>query len=426
MVLLFDGPVLSACITTGRNADVTAAVRERAETMSPWQVRLSATLLTSSLVGRLPQAMCSLALLRIVLDAGGDYAFAGTLTSVYILASTVGAPLLSRIIDRTGRPRPVLLAAAAVSALAFAGIALAGPTPVAVAGALVAGVATPPIEPVLRSLWPRIMRPGRQLTQAFSADAAAQELIFVLGPLAAAVSIAVFGAPGAVAVMGVLGAAGTALLCAHGVLRSREPVKAGGNGSPLRFPAVRRLVLAQISAGMPVGILAITATAHAGIAGDAALSGWGLALNAVGAFLGAVYVARRPFAGEPQRLVRPALLLLAAFYVPTAFVTLPPAYWLAAAFVSGIFLSPFLTLIFTVTERAAPPALATEANAWVVSAFSVGLGAGTYLAGLATDVWPAGGTTTAVVAASLLAALGALACRPAVLGRRPSSEPPVE
>ncbi|MEU4689692.1 MFS transporter [Actinoplanes sp. NPDC023714] len=392
------------------------AVQERAA-MSPRQVRLSATLLASSLVGRLPQAMCSLVLLRIVLDAGGDYAFAGALTAVYILAGTAGAPLLSRIIDRTGSPRPVLLAAAGISALAFAGIALIGPAPAAIACALLAGAAAPPIEPVLRSLWPRIMQPGRQLTQAFSADAAAQELIFVLGPLAAAISIAVLGAPGAVAVMGLLGAAGTAMFCAHRVLHRREPVRAGHHGSPLRFPAVRRLVLAQIAAGMPVGILAITATAHAGIAGTAALSGWGLALNAAGAFAGAVYVARRPFAGPAHRLLRPALLLLAAFYAPTAFVTMPPAFWLAAAFVSGLFLSPFLTLIFTVIERAAPPELATEANAWVVSAFSVGIGAGTYLAGLATDAWSTGGTTGAVLGASVLAAAGALACRPEILGR---------
>ncbi|GAA0500313.1 MFS transporter [Paractinoplanes deccanensis] len=388
-------------------------VMER-EAMSPAQVRLSATLLASSLVGRLPQAMSSLALLRVVLDAGGGYAFAGALTSIYILAGTVGAPLISRVIDRTGRARQTLLGGAAASGLAFAGIALTAPGhPVAaIACTLIAGAAAPPLEPVLRSLWPRIMRTGGQLTRAFSADAAVQELIFVLGPLASAISIAVLGAPGAVAVMGVIGLAGTALFCSHAILERTAPAAhTGRRGSPMRLPAIRTLVLAQVAAGAPVGVLAITATAHATSAGIAALSGWGLALNGIGAFAGALYVTRRPFRAAPERLVRPALLLVALLYAPTAWVQAAPAYWLAAAFVSGVCLAPYLTLVFRATETSAPAALATEANAWVVSAFSVGIGAGTSLAGLLTDHWGAGGSTVAVLAASAVAALGALKAR---------------
>ncbi|MEV4344384.1 MFS transporter [Actinoplanes sp. NPDC049596] len=380
------------------------------EAMSPAQVRLSASLLGSSLVGRLPQAMSSLALLRVVLDAGGSYAFAGALTSIYILSGTVGAPLISRTIDRTGRARPTLLAAAALSGAAFAGVALTAPgQPVAaLILTLIAGLAAPPLEPVLRSLWPHIMRPGAQLTKAFSADAAVQELIFVLGPLVSAITIALLGAPGAVAVMGVIGLAGTVMFCSHGLLERTTPVAATGRrGSPLRIGAIRSLVLAQVAAGVPVGVLAISATAHATGAGVAALSGWALALNGIGAFAGAVYVSRHPFRAAPERLVRPALVLVALFYAPTAWVQASPAYWLIAAFVSGIFLAPYLTLVFRATEASAPPALATEANAWVVSAFSVGIGAGTYVAGLLTDHWGAGGSTLAVLAASALAALTA-------------------
>lgn len=392
---------------------MTTTAVDESVAMSPAQVRVSATLLTTSLIARLPQAMCSLVLLRIVLDAGGGYAFAGLLTSAYIVASTVGAPLLSRVIDRTGRPRPVLLAAAAVSAAAFAGIALSAPGPSSAVFAVLAGAATPPVEPVLRSLWPRIMRPGRQLLRAFGADAAVQELIFVLGPLAAALAIALLGAPGAVVAMGLIGGAGALLFCLHRHLGRTAPAPGDSNaheGSPLRFPALRTLVVAQVAGGLPVGILAITAT----FAGTG-ISGWGLALNATGAFLGAVHVARRPFRSPPERLVRPALLLLGLLYVPTAFVQTPPAYWLTAAFVSGLCLAPYLTLVFSVTERAAPAALATEANAWIVSAFNVGIGAGTYVAGLLTDRWGAAGVAAAVLGASLAAAAGALAARPGVL-----------
>lgn len=387
--------------------------------LAPWQVRISATLLATSLIARLPQAMAALALVRIVLDAGGSYGFAGTLTSTYILTSTLSAPLLSRIIDRTGRPRPVLVGAAIVSSLAFVCIALTtrDHALVGAAAALIAGAASPPVEPALRSLWPRLVSPGRQLVRAFSVDAAVQEIIFIVGPLATAVAIAVLDARGAVVTMAVFGLAGTALFCLHGVLRStaHAPRDAHGHSSPLRTAALRVLVLVQVMAGLPVGVLTITAAAHADRLSDETLAGWGLAVNAGGALVGAIIIARWPLRIAPERALRVTLLGLAALYLPTAWIQADRLGWLATAFVSGLFLPPFLTQAFAVTERVCPPSLLTEANAWIVSAFGVGIASGMFCAGLATDRWSAVGTAMGVVGASLIAAVGAAIARPHAL-----------
>jgi MFS family permease len=209
-------------------------VDEAAEIARPHVARLASTLLATSLLGRLPQAMSALALVRIVVDGGGGYAFAGALTGGYVVASTVGTPLLGRLIDRSGRPRAVLLASAAVSSVALVGVALlvtAAPI-TAFLCCLVAGFGFPPLEPTLRSLWLRFMSPGRQLMRAFSGDAASQEVLFILGPLVAVGAAAMLGARGGVLVMATAGLLGTALFCAHRLLHDR--VRAGEADGPHR------------------------------------------------------------------------------------------------------------------------------------------------------------------------------------------------
>jgi MFS family permease len=389
------------------------------EPAHPPVARLATTLLATSLVGRLPQAMSALALVRVVVDAGGGYAFAGAMTGGYVIASTVGTPLLGRAIDRSGRPRAVLLGSAALSTaalLALAALVAAAPVGAFVCS-LVAGFAFPPLEPTLRSVWPRIMTPGRQLARAFSADAAAQEVLYILGPLLAVGAAALLGASGGVVVMAVAGLLGTLLFCAHRVLR-RAPETAARHGrhpSALRTRAVRTLVVAQVAAGLPIGVFTISAARIAALGAEPALNGWALAVNAGGALVGALLIARFPSRIPPARALRIVLLLLAVLYVPTAAFGLTPALWLVGAFLAGLSLPPLLTQVFAITASATPEAALTEANGWVISAFSVGIGAGTAIAGVLAGAGGTPGAAVAVLGASVIAAVGAAAAAPARL-----------
>ncbi|MGT2426211.1 MFS transporter [Amnibacterium kyonggiense] len=385
----------------------------------PRIARVATTLLATSLLGRLPQAMSALALVRIAVDDGRGYAFAGALTGGYVIASTVGTPLLGRLVDRTGRSRAVLLGSAAVATAALLGVALlvAVAPPAAFACGLIAGAAFPPLEPTLRSAWPRIMAPGRQLVRAFSADAAAQEVLFILGPLLAVGFAARLGAAAAVVVMALAGLAGTALFCLHRVLAApagAEPAT-GSHPSALRTRAVRTLVAVQIAAGLPIGVLTISAARLAALGGTASLNGWALAVNAGGALVGALLVARFPLRTPPERALRIVLLLLAALYLPTAAFGLPPALWLVGAFLAGILLPPLLTQVFAITAAATPTAALTEANGWAISAFSVGIGAGTAVAGALAGEAGTPGAAAGVIGASVLAGAGAAAAAPARL-----------
>jgi len=375
-------------------------------------------LLTTSFVGRLPTAMSALALVRLVVDGGGSYAFASVLSSAYIVAGMVGQPLLARAVDRSGQRRLVIVAGSVVATVAFTATALVVDHAVAaVAAVTVAGLATPPIEPTLRSLWTAIFTDGADLRSAYAVDAAVQEVCFIVGPLMTALGIALLGADGNVVLMGAIGLVGGLLFAAHPRLRSTGmPRRAHGehHGSPLASPAFRRILVAIVGAAVPVGALAVLATAYADSHDRPGIGPWAVALNATGALAGALLVARFPLRATPAQALRPLALALAVLYLPLAAWNLPPAGWLLAAFASGLSLPALLTQVFAQTPLAVRGHHANEANAWVVSAFAIGAALGTLMSGFAVqwrDTW---GITLAIVLGVLVAA----ACATVAVPRR--------
>ena len=342
-------------------------------------------LLVTSLVGRLPTAMAALAIVQLVRLQGGDYALAGAMTAVYIVAGAVGQPVLGRVVDRAGQT-VVLVVAAGVSSVGFVAVAVfaAGAPALALLGAVLAGLFTPPLEPSLRSLWPRIVPEGRPLKAAFSLDAGAQEVIFIVGPLLTVLGIGAFGVTGNVLFAAALGLVGTLTFAANRVSRTvgASDLANSPRRSPLRDPLVRRLVAFTFGVGVPVGVLTISVTVFGERHGVAGFAGWALAANAFGALVGATVLALRPLRRAPQRLLATCGLLLALLYLPLALADVPPAVWLGFAAIAGLMLPPSLAQIFESVARAADRSALTEANAWVVSAMSVGVGAGTLAGGL--------------------------------------------
>lgn len=365
-------------------------------------------LLATSFVGRLPASMAALALVRLVVDAGGGFAFGSTVTAAYILGGMVGQPVLARVVDRTGRRRPVLLGAAVAATVGFAVTALTvGSLPwLALVAVLVAGLATPPLESVLRSLWTVLFADPTERSSAYAVDAAVQELAFVIGPLLTAGGILVFGASGNVLAMAAAGLLGAIAFAAHPRIRRTDPIVPHGetHGSPLVRGSFLRLLVLVVAMAASVGALTITATAYAEARGLPAISSWAIALNGLGALTGALLTARFPFRVAPERLVRMLGLLLAALYLPTAFAGAPVWLWLVFATVAGVFLPVLLTQIFALTPALVDVHHGNEANAWVISAFAVGNAGGTILAG--QIIGAAGAAAGIPIAVLLCGAIG--------------------
>lgn len=364
-------------------------------------------LLGFALLGRLPTAMSALAVLLLVRGQGGTYTLAGLLAALLTAGTAVGQPLLARIVDRRGQP-VVLVAAALVSSVAFAVLAVSGAHHplVSAAAATLAGLGTPPLEPCLRALWPGVVGDGPRLQAAFSLDVGAQEVVYVAGPLLTTAAVTLVGDPGGVLACAVFGIAGTLAFVALRAPRAWRPtVHEGAHGSPLRHALLVRIFVATFGCGVPVGALAVVATAYADDRGSSAITGWVLAANAAGALASGLYSATRsrPLTSS----VTVAGLALSLGYLPLA-LPLPVVAWALAAALSGLALPVVLTAVFSTVQRVCPPNLLTEANAWVVTAFGLGAAGAALGAGVVSDHLH-GGAAVAVIVLSGAVLTGLLA-----------------
>ncbi|GAB3668785.1 MFS transporter [Actinocorallia lasiicapitis] len=373
---------------------------------APYAMRL----LGGTLLGRLPNGMAVLAIVRFTREHGGSYALAGGLAAVAADA-VAGQPLLGRLMDRYGQP-PVLLASSVLAGLGFAAFALLGVDSVAPAmiAVIVAGFFTPPLEPGLRALWPTVLKDPAQVRAAYAMDASAQELLFTLGPLLVIASALVSDSAPLylTAVLGLLGA-----LIVATSKPSREWKGAPHSGDwagPLRSPGLLVLLAALGFIGLSLGVFNVAMVAYAEGLGRSSLAGWLMAVNAVGALCGGLFYGARRWGRPAERQLPPLFAGLAAGY---ALLMLTPALpvMLLLAFVSGVFLAPTLACAFGMVEGLAPRGTVTEAFAWIIASMTVGVAAGSALAGIVQDH---SGTRASLAGA---AAGGVLALVVAVAGR---------
>ncbi|GAA2803165.1 MFS transporter [Saccharopolyspora taberi] len=366
-------------------------------------------LLTASLVGRLPTGMAPLAIVLSVRDHGGDYRLAGALTALYAGSAALCGPVLGRFIDRTRQP-PMLLGCAVVSAAAFLLLAALDPVRaplLAGCAAIVAGAATPQLEPCLRVLWEDLVRGERAVRAAFSLDAATQELIFVCGPLVVLAAVGAGPASGlvAAAVIGLLGTAWFAT--ARPARRWRGVPSARHWAGPLRAPGVLRLFAGLACVGLTIGAFTVGITGYAEAEGHSSAAGWLIALNAGGALLGGLAYTAVPVARREDRRLLVLLALLAAGYLPLLLVP-EPLLLAPLAFLSGCALPAVLASEFALIARMAPAGTLTEAHAWMITSFGVGNAVGSALAGTALDlVSPAAAFALSVVSGGVAVALAA-------------------
>ena len=350
------------------------------------RTRHAARLLGGTLLGRLPNAMSALAIVLFLRAHGAGYGLAGTLSALYGLAVAVGQPLLGRAVDRRGQPR-VMTAAALLAAAGFAALAANGPypLPVSVSAVLLAGVATPPLEGGLRALWPVVLEHEEQVQKAYALDAAAQEVLFTLGPLLVTAAVAAASQAAAVVLTGLLGVAGTLIVVSSGPSRHwRAPVRQAHWLGALRSRGLAVLLAACLFVGVALGAFSLAAVVYGDAHGGGPAAAYVLAANGAGALTGGLWYGARSWAGVPERRLRLLAVGLAACYPP---LMLAPAlgWMLLLAALAGLFLAPALACAFLVVDRHAPAGTVTEAFSWVVTAMGVGAALGTAAAGLAAQ-----------------------------------------
>ncbi|TDV54937.1 MFS transporter [Actinophytocola oryzae] len=341
-------------------------------------------LLTSNWLGRLPSAMSFIAVPLALREVGAGFGFIGVATGTVAIAAAVGAPLLGRLVDRVGQVR-VLVPCSIVAAVGFGAVAVAPRVDVVViVGAVLAGAATPPLEPCLRVLWPDIVGKDR-LERAYAIDSAAQEMVFICGPLVVAACVALVSPVFALWTAAVLGVLGVVIFAVASPVRAWRPEPRVPDWlGPLRSTGLAVLLGGLAGAGFAIGVLTVLVVSYAErhhVTGGAPML---LALNAGGALVGALTYGAVKWRTATRRRAVGAAAGLAVGYALLSIVPSPP-YMALLMVITGLFLAPLLTATFVLIGELAPRGTTTEAFAWLITLFAFGNSAGSAVVGVVID-----------------------------------------
>lgn len=372
-------------------------------------------LLSTALLGRMPQGMSSLAVLLLVRSATHSYAAAGVAVGAGALAGAAGGPLLGRLIDRVGR-RMVVGPASATQAVVFVVLALAArdhaPAIVLIACAALAGGLTPPIAPVVRTLLRDLYDDLAVRETAYSMEAIAQETVWIVGPLATTVIVTVASPAFAVAILGAIGVSGTSLFLRSPLL-DRPLAHEGGaahRGSALVSVDLRWLLVPIALMGFALGAVEVGIPSLALHDGSRPASGFLLALWSVGSMAGGIqYSSTRWGSALGSRYA----WLLAVNCLVTAPLLFAGSIALAAvfSFIAGLAIAPTFSCVYSLVGHVVIPGSEHEAFGWTLSGLIAGIAAGSALAGVVIGPLGVRGPFVLAVAAAAFSVLGAVRFR---------------
>lgn len=365
-----------------------------------------ARIIAAQLTARFPFGMLSLAFLLHIEHTSGSYGVAGLVLAALSIGQAIAGPLTSRLMGVLGM-RPVILGTMIICTLAISTIAL---FPLGIAGdmavAFVAGLTMPPIQPAVRTIYPKMVN-SAQLTPLFSLDASAQEIIWVLGPVITTfVSIQIGTVWGIMVAVAFLVGGGIWFLTSPELGRVRIPRSKRKLGVVLKKPPV---LLATI-----VGFLLVATCAaiEAGVVSTFGESGTEagivLAVFAVGSLVGGLSLGHKPIG--PWALARRMAIVFFGTAIAAVWLNV---WWLAITlFIAGIGIAPALAVMFAIVSSSVRFSDTAEAYGWVGTGQLIGAAVGSALAGFLIDGI---GSVGAFVVAAGLALVGFLV---PLLGKR--------
>lgn len=358
-----------------------------------------ARLLFAQLVARFPGGMLSLGLLIHVEAIFHSYGIAGLVLACLSVGQAVAGPLTSRWMGAWAM-RPVLILTGLVCAIALAVLAFA---PLSILGfmavALVCGLSYPPIQPAVRTIYPKVVN-SRQLTPLFALDASAQEIIWVAGPvLVTFVAMQISTTAGILISLIFLVGGGTWFVSSPEVGRVRIPRSKRRFGVVLTRPSVLLITI--------LGILLVGcfAAIEAGVVSmfdhGSSESGFVLAIFALASLAGGLAFGHLPV-GPWALARRMSVILVGSVLAIFAF-----EFWSisGALLIAGLCVAPALAVMFAAVSATVRFSDTAEAYGWVGTGQLLGAALGSALAGFLID---AAGSTGAFVTAAVLVAVAVL------------------
>lgn len=383
-------------------------------------------------LARFPMSMVGISTILTVQSLYGNYTSAGGVSAALVVATAVGAPVLARLVDARGQSR-VMLPAVLGSALGMVGMitaaGLRAPLWVLVALALVAGGLGGSMGSLVRSRWTTVLDSPDDIHTAFSLEAALDEVVFVVGPVAATAlctSAALPVTSGWVAALCLHLGGGLWLLSqrateppAHGpgpasALSRPRRSQGRANGpartatSALRHGAVLAVVAVFLGSGALFGANDVTAVAFATEQGRPSSSGLVLAAWALGSLSAALVYGSRTWAWPMWRQFLVGVLAL-ALGASTFILASSVPVLMVLMLVTGMAIAPTVTVGNHIVQAVTPRDQLTEGLTWVGTAMNVGVSLGSLLAGRLVDTHGSRGGYVLVTVFAWLSVLVALA-----------------
>ena len=343
--------------------------------------------------------MISLAYLLHIEQLFNSYGLAGLVLAATSFGQALAGPLTSRWMGYWGM-RPVITLTIIVSALSMAGIAfVVMPIGAFIAVGFVGGLATPPIQPAVRTIYPTMVT-SKQLTPLFSLDASAQEIIWIAGPV-----VTTFIATQISTQLAIIVAGAFLILGGLWFLSCRElgevsiPKSKNKMGIVLRKPAVLLATVVGfllIGAAAAIEVAVVSVFGHGGPEAGIILSIW-----AVGSIIGGL--ALGGLAIGPWALAARMLVVFLGVALAGAILDF---WWIAfALLIAGAGIAPALAVMFAIVSSSVKFSDTAEAYGWMGSGQLIGAALGSAVAGFAIDGF---GSLGGFVAASIFALVGFL------------------
>lgn len=373
-------------------------------------------------VARLPIPMLGLGALLLVEGQTGSYGLAGAVSGTLALSFSIASPQWARAMDRRGQSAVLRWAMAAYFLGGFAFVAAVvadGPRWSWFVLAALTGAAGPNIGSLVRSRWVAALEDAERRQTAFAFEAVVDEVVFVVGPPLVTLLATLVAPPAGFLTGIVLGAVGGLWLAGQ---RATEPeIQPVDPDVPVRrFAALTPAVLVvsgtYAAVGAVFGAMDVVVVGFTDAEGAPAFAGLALAVYAGGSLLaGLAYgVARLPGTLVTRFLVTAVLFALAAQLL-WGVGSLPVL--LGAGFLAGLTIAPVLVSGTSLVETRVPRSALTEALSWTTTGLTLGVTAGSALAGWTVDQY--GAQAAFAVPALAAGAAGALALAGAPFLRSP-------
>jgi len=267
------------------------------------------------------------------------------------------------------------------------------------------GASVPPLIPVCRALYP-LMVPREGVRALFALDTTAQELIWVIGPVAATIIASAVSTAAPLVLSAGVTLAGTGWFLWSA--RSFKPRVGRSTTAFGRVLASRAVLLAMAaSLALVASFMALEVGIVAAYGDSGILAGAAIAVASAGSLIGGLAFGHRRIgvAGVV------AALTLVGVGVALFGVVEHLALQFIALFVSGLGFAPAMSVLYIMVSHEIPEHAASEAFGWLTSAALAGGAIGTAIAGVATDAHGPDGAVAVSVVLAAFAAVSPLIAR---------------